>query len=179
MTMKADEVVQILLRERLRVAAVAVAIVRDVHAADDVFQQVVLSALENLTKFREPEHVLAWAIRAARHRAIDLAQRRQVRCLPAEVLDLLETRWADPDAARGWSDQMEALHRCISRLAGPARQLLQMRYVGGLSAAVISADLRRTTDAVYQSLSRIHRWLRKCVESELIDWEQPATEGMS
>lgn len=178
MTMKADEVVQILLRERLRVAAVAVAIVRDVHAADDIFQQVVLSALESLAKFREPGHVLAWAIRAARHRAIDLAQRRQVRCLPDQVLDLLEARWADP-AARGWSDQMEALHRCIARLAGPARELLQMRYVGGLSASVISADLRRTTDAIYQSLSRIHRWLRKCVERELIDWEHPAAEGMS
>ena len=69
MTMKADEVVQVLLRCRLRIAGVAAAIARDVHAADDIFQQVVLSALEDKGHFRDSEHLLAWAVRAAKHRA--------------------------------------------------------------------------------------------------------------
>src|SRR5262245_60055626 len=115
MTLKPDELVQVLLRERLRVAAVAAAIVRDVHAADDIFQQVVLAALEDRERFDDPNHVLAWAIRAARHRAIDLARRRRLRSLPDEVLDLLEARWTEPSRS-GWSDRLEALHRCLGRL---------------------------------------------------------------
>ena len=68
MDVKPDTVVQVLLRERMRVTALAVAVVRDVHAADDIFQQVVLSALEATARFRDTDHVLAWAFRAARHR---------------------------------------------------------------------------------------------------------------
>lgn len=59
--MQADQVVQVLLRERTRVAVVATAIVRDVHAADDIFQQIVLKGLENPSQFSDAEHLLAWA----------------------------------------------------------------------------------------------------------------------
>jgi RNA polymerase sigma-70 factor (ECF subfamily) len=168
MSMGADEVVQVLLRERLRIAAVASAIVRDVHAADDIFQQVVLAALEGRAQFRDSGHVLGWAIRAARHRALDQARRRRVVSLPDEVLDLLETEWADDPAGAGWSDRLEALHRCVGRLAGPARALLQKKYADGLTAPAIAGELHRTPEAVYQSLSRIHRALRECVERELL-----------
>jgi DNA-directed RNA polymerase specialized sigma24 family protein len=126
MTLKMDEVVQVLLRERLRVSAVAAAIVRDVHAADDIYQQVVLTALEGANDFRDAEHVLAWAIRVARHRAIDLSHKRRPVSLPDDVLDLLEGGWADP-AGAGWSDRVEALHHCVKHLAEPSRQLLQKR----------------------------------------------------
>jgi RNA polymerase sigma-70 factor (ECF subfamily) len=178
MTIEADELVQVLLRERLRVTAIASAIVRDVHAADDIFQQVVLAALEDRDRFREPGHVLSWALRAARHRAIDLARRRRVLSLPDEVLDLLETEWSDPSGP-GWSDQMEALHRCVSRLTEPARRLLQLRYAEGLSASIMAGKLRRTPDAIYQSLSRIHRALRDCVGRELARRANPAEGGVS
>src|SRR5438874_1159446 len=107
MVLEADTIVQVLLRERLRVTALAAAVVRDVHAADDIFQQVVLAALEARAQFRDTEHVLAWSLRAARHRAIDLARGRHLRSLPGEVLDLLESRWADP-AGAAWSDRGEA-----------------------------------------------------------------------
>ena len=165
MTLEADAVVQVLLRERLRIAAVATLIVRDVHAADDIFQQVVLSALEHRPQLRDADHLLAWALRAARHRAIDLARRRSLRPLPDDVLDLLESRWGDP-AGPEVSDQVEALHRCLGKLAVPSRDLLRMRYDDGLPAAVIADRLRRTVDAVYQNLSRLHRALRDCVQQE-------------
>ena len=67
MTLEPDAIVQVLLRERLRVTALAAGVTRDVHAADDIFQQVVLTALETRAQFRDLAHVLAWALRAARH----------------------------------------------------------------------------------------------------------------
>src|SRR5919198_1922807 len=96
MGLEADAVVQLLLRERLRIVAAAMVVVRDVHAADDLFQQVVLSALEHRAQIRDAEHLLAWSLRAARHRAVDLARRKQVRPLSSEVLDLFEADWGDP-----------------------------------------------------------------------------------
>jgi RNA polymerase sigma factor (sigma-70 family) len=166
MTLEPESIVQVLLRERLRVTALASAVTRDVHAADDIFQQVVLSALESRDQFRGPDHVLAWALRAARHRAVDFARSRRLRSLPDDVLDLLESRWTDPVGAAA-SDRGEALHQCLGRLTSSARELLQMRYAEGLTAVEVAARLCRTVDAVYQTLSRIHRGLRQCVEREL------------
>jgi RNA polymerase sigma-70 factor len=177
-TLERDSVVQVLLRERLRIAAVAAAVVRDVHAADDVFQQVVLAALEDTEQFRDPGHVLAWAVRVARHRAVDLARRRRTLFLSNEILDLLESQWNDP-APSAWPDRLEALHRCIGKLEGRNRELLQMKYGEGLTAAVIAGRLRRTVDAVYQRLSRIHRCLRECVEGEMCRLDSVARGGLS
>lgn len=166
MAMKQDEVIQVLLRERVRITAAAALLVRDVHAADDIFQQVVLNALEARGQFELADHVVAWALRAARHRAIDLLRRARARPLSDEVLDLLEAEWGDP-AGDGWSDQLEALHHCVGQLASPARQLLRMKYTEGLTAPAIAGQLHRTSDSIYQTLSRIHRALRECVRRKL------------
>jgi RNA polymerase sigma-70 factor len=161
-----DTVVQVLLKERRRITAFAAAVVRDVHAADDIFQQVVLTAIEGRPRFRDADHLLAWSLRSARHRAVDQVRGRRARPLPDDVLDLLEGHWSDP-AGAAWSDRGEALTGCLGRLGPGARELLQLRYADGLSAAAIAGRLARSAAAVYQSLSRIHRSLRRCVEQEL------------
>jgi RNA polymerase sigma-70 factor (ECF subfamily) len=165
MPLPADAIVQVLLRERLRVTALAAAVARDAHTADDIFQQVVLSALESSAHFNDTAHVVTWALRAARHRAIDFARAKQLRPLPDEVLDLLEAPGEDFGGA--WTDRGEALHQCLGRLTPSARSLLQLKYGDGLTAPAIAARLRRSADAVYQSLSRVHRVLRECVQARL------------
>lgn len=163
MPMLADAVVQTLLRRRLHVTAAAAAVLRDAHAADDVFQQVVLSALESRDHFADSDHLFAWAARTARCRAVDIARRRKLQTLSDEVLDLFE---ADAAGADG-SDRLDALHACLDELPDHARELLRMRYDDGLTAVAVAARLGRTAEAVYQSLSRLHRGLRACVEKRL------------
>jgi RNA polymerase sigma-70 factor, ECF subfamily len=178
MTMAPDELALVLLRERLRVTAVAGAIVRDIHTADDIFQQVVLRALEQPGQFNDDHHVLAWAMRAARHRALDAVGRARALSLPDDVLDLLEAEWGDP-ADPAWSDRVEALQRCVGQLAGPVRDLLRMKYRDGLTAPAIAGETRRTPEAVYQTLSRAHRSLRGCVERELLRLKGAVEGGVS
>jgi RNA polymerase sigma-70 factor (ECF subfamily) len=166
MSLHRDSVVKVLLRERLRVMTVASAIVRDVHAADDIYQQVVLAALQVEGGFQDEGHVLAWALRTAKHRSLDLARRRQLLSLPDDMLDQLEAEWSDP-ASTKWTDQAEALQRCLGRLGEHSRAVLRMRYADGMTANAIAGKLHRSADAVYQMLSRIHRALRNCVQHEL------------
>jgi RNA polymerase sigma-70 factor (ECF subfamily) len=166
MALEPNGIVQALLPARHRLLTLAVAVVRDVHAADDIFQQVVLSALESRDHFRDTDHLLAWSVRAVRHRAVDLARQRRLRSLPDEVLDLFEARWDDP-AGAAWPDRVAALHECVGDLAAPARELLRMKHTEGLATAVIAERLRRTTAAVAQNLCRVHRALRECVERKL------------
>jgi RNA polymerase sigma factor (sigma-70 family) len=166
MLLQPDALVQVLLRERLRLTAIATAIIRDVHSADDIFQQVVLCALETRSGFHDSDHLLAWAFRATRHRAIDIARRRQLVSLPDEVLDLLESHWVEPNAVSNPHLLVEVLQRCLDKLTPHARELIRFRYDEGMSAVAIANRLSRTQDSVYQNLSRIHRALRSCVEQE-------------
>jgi hypothetical protein len=43
----------------------------------------------------------------------------------------------------------------------------------------IAGQLRRTPDAIYQSLSRIHRALRECVERQLVGQGEAARGEVS
>jgi RNA polymerase sigma-70 factor, ECF subfamily len=163
MGMESDAVVAVLLRERVRITAAAAVVVRDVHSADDVFQQIVLVALKDNAQFHDPGHVLSWAIRAARHKAIDLSRRRHAYTLPDEILDQLEMD-AGPEPS---SDRSDALGRCLDQLPTEARELLRLRYDVGMTAVSIAQQQRRTVDAVYQTLSRLHRGLKTCVERQI------------
>jgi RNA polymerase sigma factor (sigma-70 family) len=145
---------------------VAAAIVRDVDAADDIFQQVVLSALQHAGQIRDQEHLLAWAVRVTRHRAVDQARRRQAQTLSPDLLDLLESTWGDP-AGAGPTDQVEALRRCIGKLDKSAQELLKLKYHDELPTPDLASRLDRSADAIYQALSRIHRLLRHCVHRQL------------
>jgi RNA polymerase sigma-70 factor, ECF subfamily len=161
-----DAFVQVLLRERARILAIAVAITGDPHTAEDIFQQVVTAALQSKSVFREKEHVLAWAMLAARHRALNAVRDRRFISLPEEALDVLEAVWDDPSGIP-LSDQAAALPHCLENLTDSARSLLRFRYDEGLTAAAISALTGRTPDAIYHSLARIHRAIRTCVEQQL------------
>jgi len=178
MGLSPNTIVQILLRERVRVSAFVMAILRDANAADDVFQQVVLQALEGHEHFREPEHLLAWALRVARHRALDALPRHAPRCLDGPVLELLEQQWAAAPAD-DVPARVEALHRCLEKLPAAARELLRLRYEDGLRCTTVADRLGRTVDAVYQSLSRLHRQLRQCVEGRLKAGQQSLGEALS
>lgn len=167
MGLEADIVVAQLLQHRLRLVAVVSSVVRNVHDADDVFQQVVLSALESRGEMHDSDHLIAWAIRAVRHRAIDLARKRSLPTLSDRVLDLLEAEWGDPAGTlRAGTDQEAAVLGCLDKLTPLARDVMTWRYYDGLSVPAIAARLRRTPDAVYQLLSRAHRAVRTCVRVE-------------
>ena len=67
--------------------------------------------------------------------------------------------WYQPTYAR--RDQMA---QCMDQLSPASRELVDLRYVSGLSLRQLSARLRRTEGAVQVALSRLRKLLRDCVE---------------
>jgi RNA polymerase sigma-70 factor (ECF subfamily) len=166
MPLTENAVVQVLLRERVRLTAAAQVVLRDSHAAEDVYQQVVVQALEARDRIGDATHLLAWSLRAVRHRALDIVRARKAVCLDDDVLQLLERGWAadGDDAVHG---RLAALGHCLDKLPEHARSLLRLRYGDGLSCGAVAERVGRTVNAVYQTLSRLHRSLKGCVETRL------------
>jgi RNA polymerase sigma-70 factor (ECF subfamily) len=156
-------VAEVLLRERVRITAAARLVLHDPNSADDVFQQVVLLALQTPAEWADAGHLVAWAVRAARHRALNAARDRRGVVLDADVLDQLtaELEAVPSDVLRA---RTEALARCLDAVPADGRRVLRLRHADGLNCGAIATRLKRSVDAVYQQLSRIHRQLRRCVE---------------
>ncbi|MEM7010888.1 MAG: sigma-70 family RNA polymerase sigma factor [Verrucomicrobiota bacterium] len=166
--MTENEIVRTLLTERIRLSAAIWTVVRDTHAAEDIMQELVVKALEERERFSDDQQLLAWARTVARHRAIDHVRIREgrARILSERVLDLLgEDLESQPD--ENLAARLDALKTCLERLPSKSREMISLRYTDGLCGQSVADKLRKSRDAVYQSLSRIHKQLRACIEQRV------------
>jgi RNA polymerase sigma-70 factor (ECF subfamily) len=164
--MDSGSVARALFRDRARLLGYVTAIVRDPHLADDVSQDVTLLAMQRAGRIRDVEHLLLWARKAARYKALEALRARGAGWLHLDddVLDALEAEW---DAAH-WhaadaQEQVDDLRACMQRLSPRARRILQLRYGDGLSGLQLAGTLTIGVTSVYVALSRIHRALRECI----------------
>jgi len=168
MTLSEQDILRIVMKSRDRIAAAAWVVVRDAHAAEDIFQDVVLKALTKEVSFEAEGALLSWAFITARRGGIDWLRRhrRELTGLDSEILELLEHEWLSETANRG-ERRIEALRACLKTLPEKSCLLLQLRYFEGNSCTEVARKLGAELNAVYKRLTRLHRGLRECVELRL------------
>jgi RNA polymerase sigma-70 factor, ECF subfamily len=163
-----QEILQVLLKSRTRLSAAAWLIVRDTHAAEDIFQNVTLKAITLEVRFETEAALMSWAFVTARREGLDWLRRhrREVLGFDAEVLELMECEWqvtpAHPSGAR-----IEALRDCLAAAPESARHLLKLRYFDGYGCEEVAKEMGVALNAIYKRLSRLHESLRQCVDSKL------------
>lgn len=167
-----DEIVPALLNERTKLISLAWGMLRDVHAAEDVFQDLMVKALQPQRKFESVDHVLAWSWQVAKNRTRELLRRKKSHAatLDDNVLELLAEVARSRDA-ESITDQSEALAHCLTQLTSNAQKLIRLRYVDGMRAIDVAEKLGRQTNAVYVALSRTYRTLAECIERRIADAE--------
>jgi len=165
--MTKEEIVSEILQIRTKLSGIIWAVVRDHHAAEDIFQEVVMKALGRREQFKDAEYLMAWAWVSSRNTAIDYIRKRKNRqklldkaALDALVLDL-ETEASESRVAR-----MNALTLCLEQLPPNTQSIMHERYCDGKNVEAIAEGVGKSMDAVYQTISRTHRKLRECVEHQ-------------
>lgn len=166
--MERDKVIRQLFDERISLMAYINMIVHDRHHAEDLFQDMLIEAIEKSDTIKDAEHLTRWLRTGARYRAIDHLRRQDKHSisLAPELLDKLDLSWqsASPQSI---PPRLDAMRECLSRMPGHTQQLLRMRYEVGKTGNEISKDLGRSNNAIYLALSRAHRALRDCIEQRL------------
>ncbi len=152
----------------MRLSAYAWSIVHDTHVVEDIIQEVIVKALANKAKIKDEGHLMAWAHTTTRNQSIDFLRKHKGRVVTLEddTLELLHENMRSRESA-GTSARKDALHLCIGTLPEKSRKVLKLRYQEDMRGAAVAERLNRTVDAVYQTLSRLHRQLKKCIESRL------------
>jgi RNA polymerase sigma-70 factor (ECF subfamily) len=84
-----------------------------------------------------------------------------------ETLEALAHGFDADEAEASWQDREKALHRCVEQLPERSARMIRERYHQNHSIERMAEEESLSTDAVYQTLSRLRRQLRECVQRRL------------
>lgn len=148
-----------------------VSLVGNAVEASDLLQETNCLIWEKAEEFQPGSNLTAWAYSIARFKVLEWRRgqdRRRV--LPGEaVLEMLAERAAARDD--GAAERLAALEHCLGRLGEADRGLILARYEGA-DLEQLAAARGRTANALYQSLFRIRRLLRDCVQRQIADGDE-------
>ena len=161
-------IVRVLLRDRIRILSWIDSFLDDAQLAEDCYQDVCAAAVTKEEAFADETHLLRWALRVGRNKAVDLARRRtrQPAVLDDDVLETLEVQWfrESSGATGAQAERVEKLRECLELLTDNSRRMVDLRYVDGMKSARIAELLGRNVESVYRALTRAHVALRECME---------------
>ncbi|KFL37464.1 RNA polymerase sigma factor [Arenimonas donghaensis] len=151
------------------VASIALAIVRDVPASEDVAQEAFLSAWQNLRRLRNPDSFLPWLRQITRNLARDHLRARNRLREPAGDVEALLAQVADPhpEPAERFADHQEhdIAAAVIDSLPAESREVLLLYYREGQNSRQVAGLLGLQDAAVRKRLQRA----RDRVRVELLD----------
>ena len=138
-------------------------------AVDDIAQDAFVIAYQRRHLLEDPEDAGPWLRTIARN-LVRNELRKSARRSRIVNAQLTEVALADSSQVltENWSDQwLEALKHCVEQLPDKSRALVDGHYQKNLNSIQLAQDQGKTSTAVRQSLSRLRRALRTCVEKRL------------
>jgi RNA polymerase sigma-70 factor (ECF subfamily) len=133
--------------------------------AEDVLQETFLTVSAKAAAFAEGTNFVAWACTIARFKVLEARRRlRQPSLLTEEAIDALSEEVPETGF---FEERVEAVRRCLDRLAPRARQIVWLRYHGGCSCDDIGRQVGWRAAAVRVALAKARTALRSCVEFQL------------
>ncbi|MCL4205719.1 MAG: sigma-70 family RNA polymerase sigma factor [Pirellulaceae bacterium] len=155
--------VQLMTEHQGRLYAYVLSLLADPDHANDVLQEANLVLWRNAAEFQLGSNFRAWAFRIA-HFQVMAHRQRQLRdrlVFDDELLAVLDPAARAVDET--YVERQERLTACLEKLPEAQRGLLRQRYADGLSLQAIADSVRRTANAVAQTLFRVRRTLIDCV----------------
>ena len=168
------DLIRQLLRHQGDFMAYLMAMVRNLDAAEEIFQNAAVVVMQHAASPEaEPiRDIRAWGKEIVRRQALQYLRSKgradRFAAVEPELLVQID-RAFDEDATDAAQRQREldALRECAARLPDEQRRMVAMRYEGRESFDAIGASVGRTAAAVQRSLSRTRRMLHDCVQSKL------------
>lgn len=168
------EFVELLAQHRSQVFGYIYALLRDLHDAEDVYQDTALVLWSKFDEFTPGTHFVRWACVVARNCVAAFSKRkhRSRRYFSPEFQEELALLQASIPSSEA-EESHEALIDCMKKLSVNDRQLVNLCYGGDCSFKDAAERLGRSAQSVYDSLSRIRRQLLGCVDRTIAQVEHP------
>lgn len=137
----------------------------DSALADDLTQETFLYIYRNPIDEISRAATAAYLRKAARNLLLN-RRRKEGREHPLNV-EAAEAAWIALTPTGRGDERLEALQRCLEKLAERARSAVDLKYGQGRSEAEVAELLQTTLDAAKSLLKRARAQLRACVERQV------------
>lgn len=136
----------------------------DEHIAEDVYQDVSILVVQKCGEITDVQHFGPWVRHAARLKALEAMRARKKIGLPLDdsTLDLIESEWQPLGSAEA-SNLLYWLRECLDQLSPYLRQLIELRFIDGLSGFALAEKMGRERNTVYVALTRSYKTLANCI----------------
>lgn len=155
----------------------------DMDAAEDLVQEALLIAFENLAKYDHDRGFAPWVRGIMRFRFLKKARNREKSIdasLLAELSDIYQG-WYGPQvgemipngAPQAWNDQSDlpdalaALEKCLQQLSPDQRASIEGYYFGQEAIQDLAQSLQSSVSAVKKRLQRSRQQLAECIRLRL------------
>ncbi len=155
------------LREESVLKAYLLTATGDMHAADDLLQEVSSVLWEKFEQYDDERPFRNWALGIARLETLKWRQRlaRSRETLSPDLLQTLADTAAE--CAGELDDRAVHLRQCVAGLKQKTRRVLRLRYWEARSIRQVAQELDKSVASIEMLLVRARRQLRQCVERKL------------
>jgi RNA polymerase sigma-70 factor, ECF subfamily len=131
-----------------RIARYAFVHIGERDDAEDIAGEVFLRAIKSLDSYREwGVPMQAWLFRIAHNVVVDyLRKKSKIRLLPLETEELANDD--DPVEIAGTAIDIEKVKKAMQKLSPDQRQVIGLRFMGGLASREVAAIMNKTDGAV-------------------------------
>ena len=157
-------------RTSSRLFGLALRVVRNRDAAEDVLQESFLSIWRSAGSYRASlSPPMAWLGLIVRSRALDALRKRTsdradlMNELDDDLAKALEGESTNPMDATEASEQAFALHQCLTRLENKQREVVSLAYLRDLSHSELAEQLKLPLGTVKTWIRRGLEQLRACM----------------
>jgi RNA polymerase sigma-70 factor, ECF subfamily len=149
------------------VSAYIAASVYDIHHAEDLVQEVAQVVAEKFTDYDHSLSFTSWALGIARHRLLKYYRSRARDRLVLSEAALNRLGESLERVEHEAEDRRVALRKCLERVTGRRREVLEMRYSANVRVADIASHFGMSPDGVSVMLHRIRAVLFGCIQQQL------------
>lgn len=164
----AEAFVRLVSRHDRQLATYVFALVGNSADADDVLQEAKVTLWKQFDKFEPGTNFLAWARKVVMNQVLNYRRGEKRRPTTPADQEFIEAVAEEIDRRAEELDlRSAALKNCLAKLPEIDRNIIVWRYQDECGVAEIAAKTRRSTEAVYQVLSRIRQKLGECVGRQI------------
>jgi len=164
---------QLFVRHQQAVLGYVLSIEPNVADAEDIVQEVFLAVSRKAKTWSAGTDFFAWVCTVARYEALLFRRTRARRTgrLDEDVIELLHAGESVNESQ--WQSRVDALRRCLDRLAPRVRELIWRRYHGAQMPQQIAVGIGWNVNSVRVALTRARGVLRECMEKSLKAMGEP------
>lgn len=128
--------------------------------ADELLQDSLLSALDSLALFSGQSSLFTWLCGIARHEIADYYRKRVIRSVVFSRLPFIEgfvSKALEPDAKLMRKEYEQRVKRALAALLPHYREILELKYMDGLTVREIAQKMGMSFKACESALSRARK----------------------